>query len=179
MIVGQKTIITALSENDITATLRWVNNPEIRYFNGTVYPVSLYEQKEWLLKRATSSIDKMFAIHEKENNELIGTIGLKGTDLYNSNAEVYYTIGAISDKKYQHGGYGQDALKTFTKYCFNELNLHKLYAKIYEYNERSINCAKKVGYIEEGRLKQHHFTNGKYWDILILSKLCERGNEVL
>ncbi|MFR0818984.1 MAG: GNAT family N-acetyltransferase [Mediterraneibacter gnavus] len=67
-------------------------------------------------------------------------------------------------------GFGSDAVITFTDFCFTRLNLHKVYLHVFESNKRAIRCYEKAGYKVEGRLVEHHFSNGKYEDVLVMGK---------
>ena len=74
--------------------------------------------------------------------------------------------------KYRGGvkGFGSDAVIAFTDFCFTKLNLHKVYLRVFESNKRAICCYEKAGYKVEGRLVEHHFSNGEYEDVLLMGK---------
>ena len=57
-------------------------------------------------------------------------------------------------------------------YCFMHLNLHKVYLHVFESNLRAINCYKKAGFKIEGTLQDHHFSRGKYENVLIMGRVC-------
>lgn len=48
MVIGEKCIVSAMTEQDIDCTIKWVNDPEYRYWNGTVFPISDIEHKEFI-----------------------------------------------------------------------------------------------------------------------------------
>ena len=60
-------------------------------------------------------------------------------------------------------------------FCFNHINLHKVYLHVFESNLRAINCYKKIGMVQEGILIDHHYNNGKYENVLIMSLLNSNG----
>ena len=59
------------------------------------------------------------------------------------------------------------------KYAFEHLNLHKVFLRVYEYNERAIHVYEKCGFRMEGRLRKQRFKWGKYHDVLIMGILDE------
>lgn len=170
MITGEKTIIKGLTKDSAPLIYQWVNQEQLRALTGTVYPVSEFEHEEWIKKAATASDKKLFLICHKESGNPIGTIGLKNIDYKNSNAELYISIGdqTHTANGQASGGYGTDAVATLTNYCFNSLNLHKVYVRVYSSNTRAIRCYEKAGFKTEGVLTQQHFGNGGYEDVIFM-----------
>lgn len=179
MIEGKLVDLCGLTRDTAGYILRWVNDPELKHYTGTLYPVSEYEHEKWLENRAISKTEKTFVIREKNSKVLIGTIGITNIDYPNSNAEMYICIGNkdfISSQNATHG-YGSDAVMALTDFCFNRLNLHKVYLRVFDGNERAVKCYQKAGFTVEGRLAEHHFDNGKYMDVLIMSKIRDESNK--
>ena len=97
-----------------------------------------------------------------------GQIDLHQIDYRNSHA----TLGIVIGKKnYLGKGYGQEAIELLQKFVFHTLNLHRLELDVYEYNERAYKCYLKCGFVEEGRLRQKLFRDGRYWDVIKMSIL--------
>jgi len=107
-----------------------------------------------------------FGIYDKETSKLIGDIGINSIDLANKHAEIGMTIG---DKNYWNKGYGTDLVKTILKFCFEELDLNKVYLDVWEENKRAIGCYTKCSFKKDGVLKEHVFRDGKYHDKWIMS----------
>jgi RimJ/RimL family protein N-acetyltransferase len=116
-----------------------------------------------------------FAIVDKENDALIGAIGLHRIDRQNMTAATGTSIG---NKEYWGKGYGTEAKMLLLEFAFNELNLRKIYSDVIGYNERSLKYAKKCGYVEEARLPEHYFRKGKYWDKVILAVYSKEWQEL-
>jgi len=171
MIRGEKVYLRGIMKGDSPLIYRWVNQEELRPLTGTLYPVSEYEHEGWIQKQVTSGDRKLFAICCVETNYVIGTIGLRNFDWINRNAELFISIGETEG--YTSKGYGCDAVKTFVKYCFEHINLHKIYLHVFESNSRAIRCYEKAGFQREGILKEHHFSGGAYEAVLVMSVLSE------
>ncbi len=168
MIRGEKVVIRGIQKEDASQIYKWVNEEQLRDFTGTLYPVSEFEHEKWIANVTTSQNTKLFAICV--DNKCIGTIGLKNFDTTSRNVELYISIG---ENNLQNNGYGSDAVSTLTRFCFEHLNIHKVYLKVFASNKRAVRCYEKAGFIEEGMLKEHHFSKGKYEDILILAKIYD------
>ena len=62
-------------------------------------------------------------------------------------------------------GYGKEAVHQGFKIAFVDLGLHKIEAYIHPGNQRSIQLAKKLGFVSEGLKKSHLYFNGKWDDV--------------
>ena len=59
--------------------------------------------------------------------------------------------------------------KLIIHYAFNDLNLRKIYSYNLAGNEGTLKMQKKLGFSQEGILKDHFYFGGLYYDIIILS----------
>lgn len=158
-----------LLEEDVTLLLRWINDPEVNMYLQVYLPMMEADEREWiqnLHKQKAENIVFMIVTGGKP----IGTMGLHGIDYRNRRATTGTLIG---EKEYWGKGHGTKAKMLLLEYAFNTLNLRKVCSNAYAFNERSIRYSKRCGYREEGRLRQHHFALGKYWDTICLSVFKE------
>ena len=79
----------------------------------------------------------------------------------------------IGDKDYWGKGYGSDALKVLIRFIFEEVNIYKIKLNVFSFNKRAISCYKKLGFKEEGILKDELYRNGKYFDIIPMALFKE------
>ena len=92
--------------------------------------------------------------------------------VYNRNVYLTYYV----TRMFRGKGFGKAMLAESIDYAFNEMNMHRLTAEVYEYNESSIALLKSLGFSEEGRLKEAKFHNGEFWDIIVYGILnCNGG----
>jgi RimJ/RimL family protein N-acetyltransferase len=97
----------------------------------------------------------------------IGVSSLDHIDAVHRKAE----FGISLEKGSWGQGYGSEATRLMVDYAFITLNLHRVYLRVFEFNERAIRCYLKAGFQKEGLLRQEHYTEGRYWDALIMSVL--------
>jgi diamine N-acetyltransferase len=57
------------------------------------------------------------------------------------------------------------------------LNLNRIFLRVYENNPRAIRAYEKTGFVHEGRLRQGHFHNGEYLDVLLMGVLRAEWQE--
>lgn len=107
-----------------------------------------------------------FAI--EAGGELIGFCGLNGRAPFAATAELGITIG---NRAYWGRGYGREAVGLLVDYGFELLNLRRIYLRVHARNERAIRAYRACGFVEEGRLRQHVWSDGAYDDLLYMGVL--------
>ena len=68
-------------------------------------------------------------------------------------------------------GFGKAIYSAIKKYCFDYLNMHRVWLAVLEANERAIGLYRKVGFKEEGRYREAVFRDGRYQDYILMSIL--------
>jgi RimJ/RimL family protein N-acetyltransferase len=115
-------------------------------------PARVYSKKQiakWFKKE--NPRDFSFLISTLEGDLPIGDIGLFVSDW--SAGDAYVGIG-IGDANFWGKGFGTDAMHIILRYGFLGLNLSRVTLTVFGYNERAIKSYLKVGFKEEGRLRQ-------------------------
>jgi RimJ/RimL family protein N-acetyltransferase len=176
MIEGQKVRIRAIEKSDIDEILGWINDGEVMKNLLMRYPVSRYQEEKWIERALDDAVgrNKVFAIETKEG-EYLGGIGLHNINWENRNAEAGIVIGK---KEHWNKGYGTDAMMTILDFAFNQMNLHRVYLRVYEYNARGIRSYEKCGFKQEGVLRDDRYTNGEYHHTVMMGILKEEFNHI-
>jgi len=127
-----------------------------KYISKTYKEYTRESEEEWIKDRLENGC--IFSIIEKSSNKFVGNIDL----LHRTNETA--EVGICLTKNMQDKHYGTEAEKTIIKYAFEELKLSYLTAGVYDYNGRSLHCAKKVGFIETDRTDEEGMF-GKFQEI--------------
>jgi len=93
-------------------------------------------EERWFERQLNDEKSRIFAI-ETEKGVHIGNIGLHEIVYKDGKATLGIMIG---EKGYWGQGYGSDALKALLRFAFEELNLHRLYLSVFDFNKRAIRC---------------------------------------
>ena len=171
MIYGERLRLRALERKDLPLFVAWLNDPEVRENLFVSHPLSMAEEEIWferMLKQ--SQLERPLCIEVKSGDEwqVIGNLSLMDISNTNRNAELGIVIG---DKNYWSQGYGTEAIRILVNHAFKELNLHRVYLRVYATNPRGIRCYEKVGFRHEGTQREAIFKNGKYIDMHMMSVL--------
>jgi RimJ/RimL family protein N-acetyltransferase len=73
-------------------------------------------------------------------------------------------------------GLGFDALTTLVQFGFEQMNLNRIYLRVFAGNERAVHLYEKAGFRHEGCWRQAEFRHGRYHDLLWMSVLREEWN---
>lgn len=166
-----KVHLRELTVSDAEDRYRWCLDKEVtRHLNmPEKYPPFSREETQYWINRC---IDKTNGYEQKailtELGKHIGWIDLKNIDTLNKHAELGIAIG---DKHYWGKGYGLSAMKEMLVWGFNELALNKIWLRVEVDNEKAIKSYKRIGYVEEGILRQDRLRNGEFIDRLRMSIL--------
>lgn len=83
----------------------------------------------------------------------------------------------LADLRALRRGLGVEAGKLICAYGLDVLGLHRIEAKVYEYNRLSINSLTRHGFRQEGVLRRAGFHDGRHYDVLVFGILREELEE--
>lgn len=171
MILGKQVRLRAIEREDLPKFVQWLNDPEVIRGLLLNVPLSLTQEGAWfegLRGRPVEEHPLGIEIETSEGWRLIGNIGLNRIDWKERSAEVGIFIG---DKRYWSQGFGRRAMILMLRHAFNNLGLHRVFLRVHDTNPRAIHSYEKAGFIHEGRMRQAHFEEGKFIDVLFMSVL--------
>lgn len=151
--------------------IEYRNRPELRRNFREYRLISWEHQYQWWKDKVQGDDSwEYFIIHPKDEPlMMLGMAGLTYIHRVNRSAEFAIVIG---DEDSRGKGYGSDALKALIRYGFNELNLHRIYCEVFSLNP-AISLYTRLGFVEEGVLRDTYFCDGQYWNSHFLGMLEE------
>lgn len=171
-IEGSKINLRNLDKLDAASITEHIQDKEISEFTYIPHPYSLKDAYEFINHTAQVNDDKSgfhLGIEKKENNQIIGGIGLNTISHTHKKAELGYWISKIFWNK----GYVTEAINLMVSYCFTKFDLVRIHAYVRPGNPASIKALEKCSFKEEGLLRKHQFQNGDHRDFYIYSILKE------
>jgi perosamine synthetase len=175
-IIGESLNLREIDSTDLSKMLIWRNNEENRKWFFTQDEITNAQQEEWYNLYLEDKTDFMYIIETKEGVP-IGTIGIKNIDKRNKQAEIGRLI--IGEKDYLRKGFATEATKILVNYCFEKLNLNRIYLEVFKHNIKAINMYKQVGFRKEGSLREAIFAGGTWHDIDLMSILKNEFKRIL
>ena len=163
--VGKRVNLRLIHEDDVQVITGWMNDEEVTRHVSHYLPASVKSETEWIQKLEDRTKEIIFGI-ETSDGQLIGLMGVHNINWRDRTAS---TGALIGEKEYWGKGYGSEAKMLKLKYAFDVLNLRKICSTCIAFNERALRYQQKCGYQVEGRRKNQHFADGKYWDEILLA----------
>ncbi len=176
-IVGERIILRRLRFSDVNDIYRNLREREVvRWTLNLPWPykkddaVRFIRSAHYEIKRRKGFA---FGIVLKEEKCLIGIVSLMNPDWKNKNAECGYWLG----KNYWNRGLATEAVGLVLGFAFEELGLHRVYAKLFEKNTASLRVLKKNGFRMEGALREAWFRYKEWHNVLRLGILKQEYEE--
>jgi RimJ/RimL family protein N-acetyltransferase len=167
---SEKIFLSMFTEEDYSKLVpEWYCDKDVTQFlsRGTLPPVREKLVSDWK-KSLSSDSEFEFSIVDKSSGKTIGLAGLHGVNWISRHGEFRILIG---DKSYWGTGRGAEVCQLLVAYGFEALGLNKVWLGVNAANKRAHDSYLKVGFKNEGILRQELYKNGKFFDIIRLSIL--------
>lgn len=153
---GEEIILRTVQPEDYEYLIRNLNNPKVRHagYETVRAPVS----GDDIVAKVEASNHHMFLACRE--GEPVGSTSIKNIDLEGRKAELSYWIAP----ERQGNGYATEAADLCLSHAFDELGLHKVWARTVGDNEASKRVLEKLGFQQEGILREHWYGFGRYVD---------------
>uniref|UniRef100_A0AAU1LL55 GNAT family N-acetyltransferase n=1 Tax=Streptomyces sp. NBC_00148 TaxID=2903626 RepID=A0AAU1LL55_9ACTN len=79
-----------------------------------------------------------------------------------------FRTGIEIGREHRRRGYAAEATELVLTYMFAEQRHNKCEVEVYAFNDGSLALYRGLGFVEEGRLRQHEFFAGGYHDVVLL-----------
>jgi RimJ/RimL family protein N-acetyltransferase len=126
------------------------------------------------------SKDETQATDEKDEQSSkptpIGFLSLSGQDLETSISR-RANLGICMFSGHQGKGYGPEAINWALDWAFAHANLHKVFLGCFEMNSVARSVYERLGFVSEGRKRDHVWFNRRYWDVFEYSMLEHEWEE--
>ena len=154
--------------DDLPAMFRWINDRDLVVLSGPYHPVSAREHEEWFREIQGRADVVLLAIRLATTGELIGTAQLHSIHAVHRQAELQIRI---ADPSHRSKGYGGSALRLLLRVAFDDLNLNRVMLHVFADNAAAIRAYEKVGFIQEGVLREGAFIAGAFVDTVVMGIL--------
>jgi UDP-4-amino-4,6-dideoxy-N-acetyl-beta-L-altrosamine N-acetyltransferase len=159
--------LVPLDETHLVLTRAWANDAELARLMDRAKLVSEDEHRAWFAALHRREDCRYFAVVERAVH--VGNVWLWAIDVRHRKAEIRIVIG---DPGARGRGVGTRALDLVSRYAFEQLGLHRVYAYVLALNPRARRAFEKAGFALEGTLRDdRHVTDG-YVDSYLLSRLA-------
>ena len=165
-------VLRPLRLEDAPRVCLWMNDKDtVRYLGGGFEnPVSLEDAKERIALQLDGEFTgERFAVSFADTGEYLGECSLLLPDGRAKKAELALVLlpGA------RGRGYALQALKLLLDYAFLQKGYQRLYLKCAFKNQRAVHLYERAGFVKEGVLRRHLYTDEGPDDVILYGMLRE------
>ncbi|MFE4714349.1 acetyltransferase [Bacillus sp. FJAT-27264] len=126
------------------------------------FPRSEEGTKNWAEHQASKSPegDNIMLAIETLDGSLVGSINAHNCDTRHGT----FKYGVAIFREHWRKGYASEAVMILLRYYFEELRYQKVTAHVYAFNEGSIALQERLGFLQEGRLRNMIYSKGQHFD---------------
>lgn len=131
-------------------------------------PVTNYAQAEEIVQFYLDSAGKSYnrwVMVQKSDNQPIGTCGYHKWDKRNVRAEIGYDL----NPDFWGKAYMTEALNAIIANGFLKMGLNRIEALVYVENNRSIRLLQRLGFRQEGVLRDYYYSDANFYDHCLFS----------
>ena len=140
---------------------------------GHPFPVNIENEREWISNLYTGQQREniYLAIVHRETSLFLGYLSARKINTIDRTA----WFGIFINKESRRKGYSSEAMTAFLNYLHQVFNLRKILLEVQSRNQKAINLFEKVGFKEEGLLKNQVWSDGKFQDVMVMSIFLEEN----
>ncbi len=159
-----------LTHADLALINQWRNDREVQRWLVSPFRFVAGEVDERWFDRYLGSRggNVRLAVCEADSEHAIGAVYLLGIDWIARCGELGIWIG---NKAAQGKGAGEFATRGMLRHAFADLGLRRVGLHVLADNERALRLYRKVGFVEEGRLRLAAFKEGEWVDLVAMALL--------
>jgi len=158
--------IRPVEYTDLGAMLWLRARPSVWTNLGSIKMINRQQQEEWLEQMVSNPRSCYYVLYE-DGEPFIGIVRTDEIDYINRSIRV----GGDIEPALRGQGYGTKMFELLKKYCFDYLNMNRMWLLALETNDKAMRLYQKMGFVEEGRQRQAIYRDGRYVDYIMMSLL--------
>jgi UDP-4-amino-4,6-dideoxy-N-acetyl-beta-L-altrosamine N-acetyltransferase len=153
----QEFMLRAMEARDLDVVLEWRNHPDVRRFMITQHLIQPREHQAWFERCRGEARRRLYILQQGEMR--LGFAQLGGV-ARGGVAEWGFYVSPAAPR-----GTGSELGRRVLQAAFDVEGLHKVCGQSLQSNERSRRLHLRLGFVEEGRLREHLWIGGEYRDV--------------
>lgn len=160
--------LRALMKDDIETLRALVNDPAVMKTSNTFRPISDVEQLAWFEAMVKNDRAVWFGITSTSSSDrLVGTCCLVEIDWFARQAELRIRV----EQAAWGTGVGSAACRALLDHAFQQLNLDRVWLRVFDVNPRARAMYEKLGFVVEGTLRRAAYVDGALTDVIVMGLL--------
>lgn len=166
MLTGERVLLRPFRPDDVEPL--WTARLDPLYWAQTTEQPYVAQSLDDYRRRYTApSTDSSAQFAVEAEGRLVGRAGLFAVEELARLCEVGLSLLPGERGK----GYGSDALRVLVAFAFRTRNLRRVHLQTLASNEAALHAYRAVGFVEEGRQREHAWVEGSYDDVVRMGLL--------
>jgi RimJ/RimL family protein N-acetyltransferase len=150
--------------------MTWVNDPAITgnlaAFSGE--PFTRDQELAYVRRVRAATTEVVFSILAADDGRYLGQCGIHQI---HERSRVGRLACIVARRGDMGQGLGSAAIRALLDHAFGTMGLHKLWLMVFRHNERGRGIYGRIGFQEEGILRDEYFHEGAWHDMVRMSML--------
>ncbi|MGH7639917.1 MAG: GNAT family N-acetyltransferase [Candidatus Dormibacteria bacterium] len=176
---GRLIRLTGPRPDDALTLARWSEDGEYRRLQDTdaprPHPQEFFGDRDQGPEEPQNDAYE-FRIRQPGDDRLLGFVAVVNIEWPNRNGWLSMGIGEEQDRR---RGFGAEAAQLALRFAFDELGLHRLTLDVISDNLAALGLYRKLGFKEEGRLRERVWRDGEFNDLIYMGLLRAEWPSVL
>jgi len=161
-----------IDEKTLKLILQWRNEKRIREYMINDAMITWQEHLNWFENLKTRNDREIFVF--LVNHRPVGIVSFIDIDRIHHHCHWGFYIGEEHVPK----GCGTMMAYYALSYAFEEYKIHKINSEVIDFNFKSINYHKSLGFEQNGKMLDELFRDGKYVDLILFTLFKEKWDQV-
>ena len=157
--------IRSMRDDDVIQVLAWRNHPDVSRYMRTQHEISQEEHQRWFDRVSKDPSYQLLIV--EHNRTSLGFVNFSGLSAQGAVDWGFYLAPGASP------GSGTKLGVAALDFAFKELRLHKVCGQALDFNEASIRLHKKLGFSQEGVLREQCLIAHEYHHLVCFGILSE------
>ena len=165
---GERVVLRPITAGDAEVMFASLSDEEAMELTGTQKRFT-FEQVRAFCARVAEADDRLdYAVTLPDDPTYRGEVVLNDIDWNNRSANFRIALGGPENRG---KGYGTEAARLLLKHAFDALKLHRVELEVYDFNPRAQHVYRKLGFVQEGVLRDALLWKGRYRSAIKMSLL--------
>lgn len=164
---GTKVVLRPIVASDADAMFAGLDDPEAKRLTGTHQEFTREVIEQWAASRVEQADRLDLAILDAATGDWAGELAINDWDADNRSCGIRIAV----DADYRDRGVGTEAMRLAIDYVFESLPIHRLSLEVFSFNPRAIAVYRKLGFVQEGVLRDALHWDGEFHDTILMSIL--------
>ncbi|GLW05912.1 acetyltransferase [Microtetraspora sp. NBRC 13810] len=166
---GERVVLRPAGPEHADGLWELVNDPETIRLTGSHGRFGREHTDLWYATRHEHDERLDLAICDAADDSYVGEVVLYELDANNLSCTL--RIALIGPRAYGRG-YGTETLRLVLDHAFGAVGLHRVSLEVFDFNERARHVYRKVGFVQEGVLRDALHWEGRWHDAILMSVLA-------